>query len=139
MCISFFAWWSIGPVNLNLSDITTPAQVLCPKCGPTYKGVATLRGHVGSRDYEVRRCLACGVVLSSDVKGATENIHLLSDLPGRLTTELFASAKRMRLVAGNALFRAGDPGDDCYRIEDGLLKVTIAHSGDERILAFVSR
>jgi CRP/FNR family transcriptional regulator, cyclic AMP receptor protein len=68
-----------------------------------------------------------------------ENIHLLSDLPGHLTTELFASAKRVRLVAGNALFRAGDSGDDCYRIEDGLLKVTISHSGDERILAFVGR
>jgi CRP/FNR family transcriptional regulator, cyclic AMP receptor protein len=70
---------------------------------------------------------------------ATENIHLLSDLPGHLTTELFASAKRVRLVAGNALFRAGDSDDDCYRIEDGLLKVTISHSGEERILAFVGR
>jgi CRP/FNR family transcriptional regulator, cyclic AMP receptor protein len=45
----------------------------------------------------------------------------------------------VRLVAGNALFRAGDSDDDCYRIEDGLLKVTISHSGDERILAFVGR
>jgi CRP/FNR family transcriptional regulator, cyclic AMP receptor protein len=121
------------------SDRTTPIEALCPKCGPAYKGVATLRGHVDNREYEVLRCLACGFVLSSEVKRATENSHLLSDLPRRLTTELFASAKRMRLVAGNALFRAGDSGDDCYRIEDGLLKVTISHSGDERILAFVGR
>jgi len=70
---------------------------------------------------------------------ATESIHLLSDLPGHLTTELFASAKRVRLAAGNTLFKAGDSGDDCCRIEDGLLKVTISHSGDERILAFVGR
>jgi CRP/FNR family transcriptional regulator, cyclic AMP receptor protein len=67
-------------------------------------------------------------------------MHLLSDLPGRLSTELFASAKLVRLVAGKALFLAGDSGDDCYRIEDGLLKVTmVSHSGDERILAFVGR
>jgi len=58
-----------------------------------------------------------------------ENIHLLSDLPGRLSTELFASAKLVRLAAGNTLFLAGDSGDDCYRIEDGLLKVTmVSHS-----------
>jgi CRP-like cAMP-binding protein len=70
----------------------------------------------------------------------SENIHLLSDLPGRLTTELFASANRVRLAAGNTLFLAGDSDDDCYRIEDGLLKVTmVSHSGDERILAFVGR
>jgi CRP/FNR family cyclic AMP-dependent transcriptional regulator len=65
---------------------------------------------------------------------------VLSDLLGRLSPELFASAKRVRLAAGNALFLAGDSDDDCYRIEDGLLKVTMAsHSGDERILAFVGR
>jgi CRP-like cAMP-binding protein len=69
-----------------------------------------------------------------------ENMHLLSNLPGRLSTELFAGAKLVRLVAGEALFLAGDSGDDCYRIEDGLLKVTmVSPSGDERILAFVGR
>ena len=70
-----------------------------------------------------------------------ENMHLLSDLPGRLSTELFASAKLVRLAAGKALFLAGDPEtDDCYRIEDGLLKVTmVSPSGDERILAFVGQ
>jgi CRP/FNR family cyclic AMP-dependent transcriptional regulator len=45
----------------------------------------------------------------------------------------------VRLAAGNTLFKAGDSGDDCCRIEDGLLKVTISHSGEERILAFVGR
>src|SRR5262249_290619 len=65
----------------------------------------------------------------------------LSSLPGRLSTELFAGAKLVRLVAGQALFLAGDSkADDCYRIEDGLLKVTmVSPSGDERILAFVGR
>ena len=147
------------------SDRTTPIDALCPKCGRASKRVATLRGHVDNREYEMFRCLACGFVLSSKVKGATfwselrdrdtgeaypeaevrmglkpENIHLLSDLPGRFSTELFASAKLVRLAAGNTLFLAGDSNDDCYRIEDGLLKVTmVSPSGDERILAFVGR
>src|SRR5215813_2562464 len=67
-------------------------------------------------------------------------MHLLSDLLTLLPTELFASAKLVQIAAGKALFLAGDSGDDCYRIEDGLLKVTmVSHSGDERILAFVGR
>jgi CRP-like cAMP-binding protein len=38
------------------------------------------------------------------------------------------------------LFRAGDSGNGCYRVEDGLLKVTmISGSGAERILAFLCR
>jgi CRP-like cAMP-binding protein len=38
------------------------------------------------------------------------------------------------------LFRPGDSGDGCYRIEDGLLKVTmVSKSGAERILAFLGR
>ena len=36
------------------------------------------------------------------------------------------------------LFIAGDPGDGCYRVEQGLLKVSmIAPTGAERILAIV--
>ena len=66
--------------------------------------------------------------------------RLLSGLPARLSTALFASAERMRLGAGQVLFRAGEPGHGCYRIEDGLLKVTIvSSSGAERILAFLGR
>jgi len=147
------------------SDRTTRIDSLCPECGRASKRVATLRGHVDNREYEIFRCLACGFVLSSKVKGPTfwselrdrdtgeaypeaevrmglkpENIHLLSDLHGRLSTDLFADAKLVRLAAGNTLFLAGDSDDDCYRIEDGLLKVTmVSHSGDERILAFVGR
>jgi CRP-like cAMP-binding protein len=38
------------------------------------------------------------------------------------------------------LFRAGESGRGCYRIEDGLLKVTmVSGSGGERILAFLGR
>jgi hypothetical protein len=51
--------------------------------------------------------------------------RLLSELPVRISTELFAAAKLVRLPAGRVLFRAGDSSHGCYRVEDGLLKVTI--------------
>ena len=61
----------------------------------------------------------------------------LSGLPTRLSNELFAGAEIVRLPAGQVLYRAGDSADGCYRVEDGLLKVTmVANSGTERILAF---
>ena len=50
--------------------------------------------------------------------------RLLSELPTHLSTELFACAELVRLSAGRVLFRAGDSGDGCYRIENGLFKVT---------------
>jgi CRP-like cAMP-binding protein len=50
---------------------------------------------------------------------------------------LFASAKPVRVAADEVLFLAGDKGDGCYRIEEGLLKVTmVSRAGNERILAF---
>src|SRR6516165_4697615 len=66
--------------------------------------------------------------------------RLLSGLPRRLSRELFARAELVRLHAGRVLFRAGDPGSGCYRVEEGLLKVTMVWStGAERILAFLGR
>jgi CRP/FNR family transcriptional regulator, cyclic AMP receptor protein len=66
--------------------------------------------------------------------------HLLSELPARLSTELFADAELLRLRAGGVLFQTGDSGNGCYRVEDGLLKVTmVSSSGAERILAFLGR
>ena len=36
------------------------------------------------------------------------------------------------------VFLAGDAGDGCYRVEEGLLKVSVvAAGGDERILAIL--
>jgi CRP/FNR family transcriptional regulator, cyclic AMP receptor protein len=66
--------------------------------------------------------------------------RLLSELYADLPTELFANAKRVRLAAGKILFRAGTSGNGCYRVEDGLLKVTMVWSSSaERILAFLGR
>ena len=63
---------------------------------------------------------------------------LLSDLPDWLLASLLANAKPVNLAAGKILFLAGDPGDGCYRVNEGLLKVSIAsHTGAERILAIL--
>jgi len=64
----------------------------------------------------------------------------LSGLPTHLSRELFAGAEQVQLPAGQMLFRAGDSGNGCYRVEDGLLKATmVSHAGAERILAFLGR
>jgi len=62
----------------------------------------------------------------------------LSGLPQHLFADLFGHATSVRLKADEVLFIAGDAGDGCYRVEDGLLKVTmVSRSGTERILAFL--
>ncbi len=63
---------------------------------------------------------------------------LLSDLPERLSSGLLANAKPVKLAADEVLFLAGDPGDGCYRLEEGLLKVSmLSPTGAERILAIL--
>ena len=52
-------------------------------------------------------------------KTAHPGASLLGELPGRLSTDLFAKAKPVRLAADESLFFAGDSGDGCYRVEDG--------------------
>jgi len=63
---------------------------------------------------------------------------LLSNLPDRLSAGLLANAIPRSLAADKVLFLAGDPGDGFYRVDDGLLKVSIASpTGTERILAIL--
>ena len=63
---------------------------------------------------------------------------LLADLPDRMLAGLMTNAKPVTLAADKILFVAGDTGDGCYRVNEGLLKVSIASpSGDERILAIL--
>ncbi len=65
-------------------------------------------------------------------------INLFSGLPQNLSALLFANAKPVHLAAGEVLFVADDAGDGCYRIENGLLKVSIVSaSGEERILSIL--
>lgn len=61
---------------------------------------------------------------------------VISALPAALATRLFARARMVACDADAILFLAGDPGDGCYRVEEGLLKASIvSSSGGERILA----
>jgi len=63
---------------------------------------------------------------------------LLSDLPEQLSSGLLANAKPVKLAANEILFLAGDPGDGCFRVNEGLLKVSIVSpTGAERILAIL--
>ncbi len=63
---------------------------------------------------------------------------LLSKLPDPLSSLLFAGAPLRRLEAGKTLFSAGDAGDGCYRIEQGLCKVVVnSLHGEDRIIAIL--
>ncbi len=65
---------------------------------------------------------------------------LLLRLPEHLSGDLFTAATSVALNADEVLFLAGDAGDGCYRVRDGLLKVTmVSRAGTERILAFLGR
>src|ERR1700722_1184368 len=61
-----------------------------------------------------------------------------SVLPADIVAGLFAAAEPVTVARNQALFHAGDPCDGCYRVVDGLLKVTAAApSRRERILAIL--
>ncbi|MBX9777679.1 MAG: Crp/Fnr family transcriptional regulator [Xanthobacteraceae bacterium] len=61
---------------------------------------------------------------------------VLSALPAELSARLFSKARPVSLSADETLFLAGDTGDGCYRVDDGLLKASIlSPTGGERILA----
>jgi CRP-like cAMP-binding protein len=71
-------------------------------------------------------------------KSARAADNLFSELPAPLFAGLFDAARPVRLAADQMLFLAGDAGDGCYLVEDGLLKVTVVSpTGGERILAIL--
>jgi CRP/FNR family transcriptional regulator, cyclic AMP receptor protein len=52
--------------------------------------------------------------------------------------DLFANARTISLAADQILFSAGEEGDGCYRIDEGLLKASVSEpAGDERILSIL--
>jgi CRP/FNR family cyclic AMP-dependent transcriptional regulator len=62
--------------------------------------------------------------------------NLLDALPTELSRGLFATGRILSLAANQTLFLAEDEGDGCYRVEEGLLKASVAApNGGERILA----
>jgi CRP/FNR family cyclic AMP-dependent transcriptional regulator len=53
-------------------------------------------------------------------------------------SELLVNATPSRLKAGQVLFKIGDKGDGCYRLDKGLLKVALASpTSGERIVALI--
>jgi CRP/FNR family transcriptional regulator, cyclic AMP receptor protein len=100
------------------------------------------RGEVTPPEKSKKSSLRDGGLSSTSPSGgsptAQSNRSLLSGLPERISGELFEAAKAVWLRSDEVLFLAGDAGDGCYRVEDGLLKVTmLSRSGSERILAFL--
>jgi len=64
---------------------------------------------------------------------------ILPRLPPDLSAQLFAGATSRHLKSGEALFLAGDTGNGCYLLNQGLLKVVISSArGEDRILAILS-
>jgi CRP-like cAMP-binding protein len=62
----------------------------------------------------------------------------LAALPTELSQSLFAKGRPLSLKADQTLFMVGDEGDGCYRVDEGLLKASIAApAGGERILAIL--
>jgi len=61
-------------------------------------------------------------------KPAPFPINRFSVVPEYLSALLFANAKPVRLSADEVLFISGDPGDGFYRVDQGLLKVSIVAS-----------
>jgi CRP/FNR family cyclic AMP-dependent transcriptional regulator len=65
---------------------------------------------------------------------------ILAGLPTDLSSRLFAGARSHRLAAGESLFHVGDPPDGCYRLETGLLKLTVdSQGGEELIIGFLGQ
>ena len=54
---------------------------------------------------------------------------VLDALPPELSSVRFAKAHDLSVTADQIVFLAGDAGDGIYRIEDGLLKVSVSASG----------
>ena len=68
----------------------------------------------------------------------TSRSNVLSGLPDALLSELFRDAVAHKLREGEVLFRAGDIGDGCYRIQTGLVKVLVtSRLGEERIISLL--
>lgn len=68
--------------------------------------------------------------------GAATN--LLTGLPREVAGKLLSAERARSLSAGEILFERGDPGDGCYWLQKGVLKVSVASaSGEQRILAIL--
>jgi CRP/FNR family transcriptional regulator, cyclic AMP receptor protein len=71
-------------------------------------------------------------------KPPPQSDNLLSALSADLLSGLFAKGRVLSLAPDQTLFLPGDPPDGCYRVDEGLLKVSVSTAaGNERILAIL--
>lgn len=72
----------------------------------------------------------------TDIAEFLEKSFSLQGLAPELADGLFALARTIESKAGTILFQAGDPGNGCYLVLDGSLKVSmLSVEGDEQLLA----
>src|SRR5215475_13665575 len=67
------------------------------------------------------------------LEASAKSNNILSALPDRLSSRLYAKATARHLRAGETLFNAGDVGDGCYRLDRGVLKVDMTSSRGEKL------
>jgi CRP/FNR family transcriptional regulator len=74
--------------------------------------------------------------MPAELASRSKNRGLLLGLPKEYSDRLFAQARSVDLAEAEPLFHRGDPGDGCYWLERGTLKVMVqSATGEERILA----
>lgn len=69
-------------------------------------------------------------LISSSVPAANDSILL--SLPRELSEPLFSRAAPVFVKAGRVLFSAGEEGDGCYLLQEGLMKVSVGLSARNR-------
>jgi CRP/FNR family transcriptional regulator len=64
--------------------------------------------------------------------------NILAGLPTGFVSPLLASAPSLSLRAGKLLFEKGDPGDGCYWLQTGNVKISVSSDrGMEKVLAIL--
>jgi len=77
-----------------------------------------------------------GAFTVADLQDFLKNSFSLEGLSPDLAQELAGLARSMSINAGAILFENGDPGNGCYAVLEGSLKVSILSiDGDEQLLA----
>lgn len=72
----------------------------------------------------------------AEIKDFLKNSFSLQGLDDELTAGLSSLARPMKISAGTTLFENGDPGNGCYAVLEGSMKVSLLSvDGDEQLLA----
>jgi len=80
----------------------------------------------------------CGGKAAKGGAGLRSSLSSTWTLPEQFSSELLRHTTPHRLTAGQTLFAAGDPGDGCYCLDKGVLKVILSSpNAAERILALL--